>query len=240
MKISQFVFGRRFTFAGLFVALSMGPLGSCSLRAAPVPQVKIETLDAKAQPHFEEARRNIPAVVQQLSGFGTQCKLCWLMARDKLTGSQKTQDYLASVLKEPIIAPCRRGAKVYGCDFEDAGFLNCLSEVNSDYAAIRGYAVGGLAIEAVFLRQTLVALNNVLGSAAARLALVCGGGAACAAADGPLPFGDVVAVVLAAGGTAWSAYDLWRAHGQLPQELTALLELCIRDCVNACRMEAIR
>lgn len=240
MKISLFGFGRGFFFAGLLAALFMGPLGSCSLRAAPVPQATIEAIDAKATLHFNKARRNIPAVVQQLSGTGTQCKLCWLMARDKLTGSQKTQDYLASVLNEPIIAPCRRGAKVYGCDFEDAGFLNCLSEVNSDYAAIRGYAVGGLIIEAVFIRQTLAALNIVLGSTATRLAAVCGGGAACAAADGPLPFRDIVAVVLAAGGTAWSGYDLWKAHKQLPQELTALLELCVRDCQDACRREAVR
>ena len=63
MKHPHHVFGKSF-FAGLLAALSMGPLGSCSLRAAPVPQAKIESLDAKATLHFNEARRNIPAVVQ--------------------------------------------------------------------------------------------------------------------------------------------------------------------------------
>ena len=54
MKHPHHVFGNRF-FAGLLAALSMGPLGSCSLRAAPVPQAKIEAIDAKATLHFNEA-----------------------------------------------------------------------------------------------------------------------------------------------------------------------------------------
>ena len=240
MKISKNVFGKGFFFAGLLVALSMGPLGSCSLRAAPVPQAKIESLDAKAQPHFDEARLNIPAVVQQLSGIGVQCKLCGLMVRDKLAGTQKTQDFLATVLDEPIIMPCRRGAKAYGCDISDDGFLDCMAEINADFAVVRGYAIGGLTLEAVFLKQTLLALDTVLSSAVTKLAAFCGGGAACAAADGPLPFGDILAVALAAGGTAWSAYDLHKANEQLPQELTELLEAAIRDCREACRKEATR
>ena len=239
MKHPHHVFGKSF-FAGLLAALSMGPLGSCSLRAAPVPQAKIESLDAKATLHFNEARRNIPAVVQQLSGTGVQCKLCGLMVRDKLAGTQKTQDYLASVLNETIIAPCRRGAKVYGCDIEADGFLDCMVEINADYAVVRGYAIGGLALEAVFIRQTLAALDIVCSSAVSRLATFCAGGAACAAADGPLPFGDILAVALAAGGTAWSIYDLRKSNELLPEELTELLEAAIRDCQDACRKEATR
>ena len=53
-------------------------------------------------------------------------------------------------------------------------------------------------------------------------------------------FGDAVAVVLAAGGTAWSGYDLWKAREQLPVELTAMLKQAIHDCQAACRREAIK
>ena len=227
-------------YTGLLVALSLGVIGSCSLRHVPVPLAEIERLDAKAQHHFEEARRNIPTVVEQMTEIGTTCKVCWLMARDKLTGTHETQDYLASVLNEPIITPCHRGAKVYGCDFKTAKFLDSLKAINADYAEIKAYAIGGLALEAVFLKQTITALNSTLGSIAARLSTTFGCGTACAAADGPFPFGDAITVVLAAGGTAWSGYDLWKAREQLSAELTAMLKQVINDCQAACRMETLK
>ena len=238
MKHPHFPFGGAFTLAGLLAALSLGILGSCSLRAVPVLVADIDDLDAKAQPHFDEARANIPAVVKKLTEIGSTCRLCGLMVRDKLTGAHETQEYLNSILNEPIIEPCRRGAKVYGCDFKTAGFLDSLKSINADYAEIEAYAVSGLAIESLFLKQTIAALTSTLGGIVARLSAAFGSGAACAAADGPFPFGDAVAVALAAGGTAWSGYDLWKAREQLPVELTAMLKQAIQDCQTACRKEA--
>ena len=121
MKPPHNRFGRTFIFAGLLTALSLGVIGSCSLRAVPVLVADIDDLDAKAQPYFDEAHRNIPAVVKNLTSTGAQCKLCWFMTRDKLAGTRKTQDFLSSVLKEPIIEPCSKGARGYGCNFEHAG-----------------------------------------------------------------------------------------------------------------------
>ena len=227
-------------YAGLLAALALGGIGSCSLQHVPVPLAEIERMDAKAQPHFKEARQNIPAVVEQMTEIGATCRLCWLMARDKLAGTHETQEYLASVLNSLIIEPCRRGAKVYGCDFNSTGFLNALKSINADYAEIEAYAVSGLAIEAIFLKQTIAALSSTLGSIVARLSTTFGSGAACAAADGPFPFGDALAVVLAAGGTAWSGYDLWKAREQLSTELTAMLKQVINDCQAACRMEVLK
>ena len=240
MKHPHFPFGRTFCLAGLLAALSLGVLGSCSLRAVPVLLADIDILDAKAQPHFEEARRNIPTVVEKLTEIGATCKLCGLMVRDKLAGTSKTQEYLNSVLNEPIIEPCRKGTKVYGCDFKTAGFLNALKSITADYAEIEAYAVSGLAIESLFLKQTIAALTSTLGSIVARLSAAFGSGSACAAADGPFPFGDAVAVVLAAGGTAWSSYDLYQARKHLPEELTARLQAVIRDLQEACRGEALK
>ena len=240
MKHPHSSFGRTFVFAGLLAALSLGVLGSCSLRAVPVLLADLDDLDAKAQPHFEEAQQNIPTVVEQMTEIGATCRLCWLMAYDKLAGTSKTQEYLNSILNEPIIEPCRRGAKVYGCDFNSTGFLNALKSINADYAEIKVYAIGGLALEAAFLKQTMAALTSTLGGIVARLSAAFGSGAACAAADGPLPFGDAVAVVLAAGGTAWSSYDLYQARKHLPEELTALLQAVIRDLQEACRGEALK
>ncbi len=240
MKHPHHGFGGAFVFAGLLAALALGVIGSCSLRAVPVLQADFNDLDAKAQPHFEEARRNIPVVVEKLNEIGATCKLCGLMVNDKLAGTHETQDYLASVLEKPIISPCRKGAEVYGCDFSSAGFLDHLKAVNADYAEIEAYALGGLALEAAFLKQTIAALTSTLGGIVARLSATFGSGAACAAADGPFPFGDAIAVVLAAGGTAWSSYDLYQARKQLPAELTALLQAVIRDLQEACRMEVLK
>lgn len=240
MKHPHSPFGRAFALAGLLAALFLGGIGSCSLRAAPPPLAAIERMDARAQPHFAEARRNIPSVVDEMTGTGALCKLCWLMARDKLSGTRKTQDYLAAILTSPIIEPCRKGAKAYGCDFETAGFLDCLQSVNADYVEVEAYAVGGLAIEAALLRSTMASLSSVLSTVVSRLTVVFSGGTACAVADGPLPVGDIVAVVLAAGGTAWSAYDLWKARELLPSELTSLLEQAVNDCQAACRGEALK
>ena len=142
--------------------------------------------------------------------------------------------------EEPIITPCRKGIEVYGCDFNTTGFLEHLKSVNADYAEIEAYAIGGLAIEAIFLKQTIAALTSTLGSIVARFSATFGSGAACAAADGPFPFGDAVAVMLAAGGTAWSSYDLYEARKSLPAELTALLKQVISDCQAACRREALK
>lgn len=240
MKRPFFGFGGAFVLAGLLAALTLGVLGSCSLRAVPVLIADIDALDAKAQPYFDEARRNIPAVVETLTKIGTTGKLCGFMVRDKLAGTHETQEYLASIMEKPIITPCRKGAEVYGRVFNSAGFLDHLKAVNVDYAEIEACAVSGLAIEAIFLKQTIAALTSTLGGIVARISATFGSGAACVAADGPFPFGDAVAVVLAAGGTAWSSYDLYQAQKQLPAELTALLKQAISDLQKACRMEALK
>ena len=240
MKTPYHGFGGAFVLVGLLTALTLGVIGSCSLRAIPVPLAEIERLDARAQPYFDEASRNVPTVVEKLTEIGTTCRLCGLMVRDKLAGTHETQDYLSSVLKEPIIAPCRKGAEVYGCGFSSAGFLDRLKSVNADYAEINAYALGGLAIEAIFIRQTITALTSTLGGIVARLSATFGSGSACAVADGPFPFGDAVAAVLAAGGTAWSGYDLYQARKHLPAELTALWKQVISDLQEACRKGTFR
>ena len=226
-------------YTGLLAALTLGIMGSCSLQHVPVPLAEIERMDVKARPYFDEARRNIPTIVEQMTEIGMTSKLCWLMARDNLAETHETQDYLASFLEKPIIEPCRKGAKVYGCDFKTAGFLDSLKTINVDYAEIEAYAFSGLVIESLFLKQTIAALTSTLGGIVARLSAAFGSGAACAAADGPFPFGDAVAVVLVAGGTAWSGYDLWKARERLSAELTAMLKQAIHDCQAACRREAI-
>ena len=239
---------RAFVFAGLTAALALGIIGSCCYRRHPGAVItsnprqisRIEMLDAQARPHFDEARRNIPSVVDQMTGTGALCKLCWLMSRDKITGSHKTQDYLESMLNGPIVGPCRAGAKVYGCDITSAGFVNGVKAVNSDYALTGAYALTGLSIEALFLKKTIASLRTVLGRIVGRLATSYRGGTACAAADRPLPIGDIIGIVMAAGGTVWSAYDLYQVKTQLGPEMKHLLQQSVQECQAACRLEALK
>ena len=83
-------------------------------------------------------------------------------------------------------------------------------------------------------------VRTVLGRIVARLAASYRGGTACAAADGPLPIGDFIGIVMAAGGTVWSAHDLYQVKTQLGPEMKNLLLQSVRDCQAACRMEALK
>ena len=195
----------------------------------------IEELDALAKPHFDQAERNVPSVVAEMSSTGNFLKLCWLMAGDKISGSHDTRDYIESKIHARIVVPCQRGADVYGCNVDSAAIRNELLASGCNSAVITAYATGSLALEAVFIKSTMASLRSVLGAIIARLSSAYGGGAACAAADGPLPIGDVVGVALAAGGTIWSISDICQAQKQLKQELTDILYQSIRECRESCR-----
>ena len=237
--------GMALTFAGLTAALALGIIGSCTAKhravsAVPKHTVSIEELDAKAKPHFDAANRNIHSVVKKMTKSKNLWKLSWYMAQDKVSGSHKARHFLNSFLDDTIIAPCRAGARVYGCDFDSDGFLKMMRDVNADYAITKAYAIGGLSVEALFLRKTIGSLYTILGSVVGRLAVSAGSGTTLAAADGPLPFGDIIGVALAAGGTAWSVYDINKASKQLPKELEALLRQAVHDCQAACRVEVLK
>ncbi len=93
---------------------------------------------------------------------------------------------------------------------------------------------------AVFVRSPLASMRVVLGAVIGRLAKSYGGGAACAAADGPLPIGDIIGAALAIGGTICSISDLREARRQFPQDISDVLRQSIQDCRNACRKLAAR
>ena len=228
---------RAVVFIGLAAALALCAF-SCMVHKRVRPSrsgPSIEELDALAKPHFDEAERNVPAVVEDMTSTGNFIKLCWLMAGDKLSGSHDTKDYLESMIRDRIIVPCQRGAKVYGCEVDESAVSKELLESGRSNAKAAAYAAGGLALEAVFIKSTLASLNSVLGAITAKLSAAYGGGAACAIADGPLPIGDIIGVTLAAGGTIWSISDLCEARKQLSRELSDVLYQSIRECRESCR-----
>ena len=162
-------------------------------------------LDRQAQPHFDQAKKSIPAIAENLSSVSSISCMCWYMLFNKAA----LEKYLNEQLK-PLIASCSRGAAVYGVDLDTTAFHALTAEVGKDNLRSAAYAVAGLGMEAVFAKTLLRSISRVLGVIAARLAASWGGAAGLAAADGPLPIGDIVGVVMGVGGTVWSAYDLWQ------------------------------
>ena len=238
--------GRTYFFAGLLFVLILGACGYWMLHKEQIlvgntapRKPDIAVLDARAKPHFDRAKQNIPAVVEELTSYGSMVKFCYLASCDKLSGGNRAQEYLASVINARIIDPCREGAKVYGCDVNPASFQKHIAELNSDAVVASAYAASGLMLEAVFLKSTIKAFTSVPGAISSRLAAAYGTGAACAVADGPFPIGDTIAVLLATGGTAWCAYDLWQAKAQLHSELTTVLLQSIDNCREASRKVAL-
>ena len=232
---------RAVVFIGLAAAIALCAFGAMAPRRARPPRTgsSMEGLDALAKPHFDEAERNVPSVVADLTSNGNFLKLCWLMAEDKVSGSHKTQKFIESKIRTRIVEPCQRGAGVYGCGVDSSAIRDELLASGRDNAVITACATGSLAVEAIFIKSTLASLRSVLGATVGKLSSACGSGAACAAADGPLPIGDIIGITLAAGGTIWSISDICHAQKQLPRELSEILYQSIWDCRESCRKLAM-
>ena len=109
--------GRTYFFAGLLFVLVLGACGYWMLHKEQIlventaPQKPdIAVLDARAKPHFDRAKQNIPAVVEELTSYSSMVKFCYLASCDKLSGGNQAQKYLSSVINARIIDPCREGA----------------------------------------------------------------------------------------------------------------------------------
>ena len=235
--------GRPIVYAGLTLAILLGAVGMRSRWTSAKPAGSTSTiseLDRRARPHFEEAKRNIPATVAKLTEMKTLVKLCWLEVTDKASGGRESQKLVLAILEKPILDPCRRGAAIYECGISPEYARRNLAEVGTGAVTTTLYATAGLALEAVFAKTTLRSMQSLLRDVTAQLSSSLGTGAACAAADGPLPIGDIIGIVMAAGGTVWSAYDLYQVKTQLGPEMKNLLLQSVQECQAACRMEALK
>ena len=232
---------RAVVWIGLAAAIALCAFsGIVHRRARPLrTRPSIEELDARAKPHFDEAERNVPSAVADLTSNGNFLKLCLLMARDKISGTHETEKFIESKIHTRIVVPCQRGAEVYGCKVDSDTIRNELLASERNSAIVTAYAAGGLALEAVFIKSTMASLRSVLGAIVGKLSAAYGSGAACAVADGPLPIGDIIGLALAAGGTIWSISDLCQAQKQLPRELSEILYQSIHECRESCRRMAI-
>ncbi len=142
---------RAVVFIGLAAAIAFCALSGIAHRHVRPPRTRssVEELDARAKPHFDEAERNVPSVVAELTSNENSLRLCWLMVKDKMSGTNETQKFIESKIHDRIVVPCQRGAKVYGCNIDEAAISKELLASGRDNAEAAAYAAGGLALEAV-------------------------------------------------------------------------------------------
>ena len=237
------VTGKTLVLAGLILAVLLAAAGMrtnwTSMKLAG-KTTGLTELDQRAKPFFEEAERNIPKVTSALCGTKEFLNLCYLAVMDKITGTDKVERKLASVIDGPILSPCRKGAAVYGCGINPNLADGNLSSIQRDAMTSALYASGGLALEAAFLKPTMKALQRIIGPLVGKIAAKFGLGATFAAADGPLPIGDTIGVILAVGGSAWSVHDLLALRRDLPDAMSAALHQAIQEYWKQCRLEAAR
>lgn len=88
---------------------------------------------------------------------------------------------------------------------------------------VKLFAAVGVAVEAIFFRQTCSAIVKLFAKPVAKICGSLGVGGICAAADGPIPIGDIIGGVLAVGGLAWTAYDVYDVTCVMPGELRSEL-----------------
>ena len=137
---------RAVVFVGLAAAIALCAFsGRAHRRVRPLrAKSSIEELDARAKPNFDEAERNVPSVVAGLTSNENTLRLCWLMVKDKMSGTHETQKFIESKIHDRIVVPCQRGAKVYGCEVDESAISNELLESGRDNAKAAAYAAGGV------------------------------------------------------------------------------------------------
>ena len=233
---------RTITIVCLSGVLVLAGIASCRNRTAgrmPPPQkprFTISELDAKAQPYIDEANAAVQAVVAELCD--NRLSLYWMMLRDKCVGGDSTGRHIAEVIGPRIVVPLRKAAAVYKCAVNADAMTGMTRDAAIDNLSRQLYASAGLAIEAVFIRATINSLVSVLANCAPTMTASLSTAGACAAADGPLPVGDIVGVIVAIGGTAWSGYELYNAHQALSSEMSDALRNAISVTIAQCRLEA--
>lgn len=127
-----------------------------------------------------------------------------------------------AAMAETVLASEGEAAQAAFRDF--VGRLNTGSE-RFNQIALKTVGSGiGLVISALLVKTTVDQAIRVLGHIARRMGTTTALAIGSAAADGPFPIGDAIALVLEVGGTAWCAYDLYHAQITLSNQVKADLQ----------------
>lgn len=197
-------------------------------------RARLAVLDQQAAVHFKNAREHVKNAVNTLTAPGNLLKICGKFCYDKFKGTNELQSFLSSHIS-PVTEECKKAAMIYGVDFESTQFASAMQEAAKGHINISLFSLGGLGLEAIMFRHTISSIAKVLASLSARAVATLSTGKIMALADGPLPIGDILAILMAAGGTILSVTDLIECYIQLPNTMTAALESSIESCRISCR-----
>jgi hypothetical protein len=93
------------------------------------------------------------------------------------------------------------------------------SQASKDQAISKSFATAGLGLSACFVRGTCATGMRLLGHIGKRLSVATGASLVAAVADGPIPIGDIVGVIIEVGGISWCAYDIYKVQSTLKNEI---------------------
>lgn len=97
-------------------------------------------------------------------------------------------------------------------------------------AVAAGLAGGGVLAAGIHIYLQRGLITRVLGKFARRAAQALGANLALAVADGPLPFGEILALLMDVGFSLWSALDVWHLSRALPGQIADSLCEGLRQC----------
>lgn len=159
------------------------------------------------------------------------------LGRLKENLEQESREFRAEIEKE-LASGQSLGDEEYRKLLESCG--DRVEAVKRDLFSAQLDAGISMAIEAICVRQTVKTVGCILGRAAARQAGTMAAGAGAACVDGPLPVGDIIAIVSIAGCTAWTGWDVYKATTILPRELSGTLVDAVNNCERQCREEIVK
>lgn len=102
--------------------------------------------------------------------------------------------------------------------------INSVASTSSQLQQEKLIALVGVAFEALFIRSTCSAIIKLFAGPVAKICSSLSVGGICAVADGPFPVGDAIGGVLAVGGLAWTAYDIYDVTCVMPEKLRTELD----------------
>ena len=141
------------------------------------------------------------------------------------------------------LALCTGNSKFYeGKDAARHQFLLDCSKLSGKLKADamnRAMVIASAGLEIIFLRTTIKMAGTAFRHIIARLAATASTAAVCAAADGPLPVGDIIGAALGIGSLAWCAYDLYQISQVMPKEVHAALTKMVCDYQSNSRKQAL-
>lgn len=125
-----------------------------------------------------------------------------------------------------LAAVCKNTQNAARLSESQEELLNMLNEFSGSVqsAALKATLAGvGVVLEVIFIRETCRYAVKFFAKPVVRICASLGIGGICAAADGPLPVGDIAGAVLAVGGLAWTAWDVYDVSRIMPEKLQSEL-----------------